>query len=95
MPRPPASRVSTIVELRANGGEAVAGDAIGLAALARDQPAPLQPAEEGHRAVGEEKAVPREAVGGEHPPALVAAAHDAAALCQRVQHALFVPGDVH
>lgn len=98
--RPMARRLaghscSPVVQLRPHRGEAEAGDAVGLAAVAGDQPAPLQPAEQAERAIGEAMPVAGEAVGGDDPPGLVAQMADHAALRQRVKHALLVSGNVH
>ena len=84
-----------IVQLRAHRGQAQPGDAIGLATHARDQLAALEPAEQGERAIGQHIAFAGEALRFDDRARIVAAVRDAAALRQRVEHALLDPGDVH
>ena len=70
----------SLVQLRPDSREAVAADAVGLAALAGDQPAAFEAAEDARRAVGENETLAREAIDRDDLAGLrVTAVHDAAA----------------
>ena len=70
--------------------------AVRLAAYARDQPAPLELFEQAERTIAQHVAVAGEAVRRDDAAGVgTAAVPDAPARCQRVEHALFVSGNVH
>ena len=87
---------SAVVELRADGEQAATADAIGRAALARDQlPAP-EALEDAELAIVEPPALAIEAVDLDDLARLrIAPVDDTPTLRQRVQHTLFVFRDVH
>ena len=75
--------------------QAVAADAVGLAALARDQATAFEAAEDAGGAIGENESLAGEAIDRDDLAGCGAAAvHDAAAESERVQHALFLFRDV-
>lgn len=79
----------------AHRGQPEPGDPIGLAVEARDQPAALEPPEQGERAIDQDMTLAGEAVRRDDRAGFgMAAVDDAPALRQRMQDALFVFRDV-
>lgn len=87
---------SPVIQLRPDGGQPQPSHAIRRTADRRDQAAALELPEQAERAVAQHMAVAGEAIGRDDMAGRGAAAVlDAPALRQRVQHALFVFGNVH